>query len=121
MQLKLREQLRRLRDEADATLAVLFMVGVVDALLLEYAGDRRLVPTPLPRDVPPVPSLEILRCADGDDHDVVLHAVRIGRGWPALGLAVVDGAAPPPALLDVVEDAGARIEASVVRAIIGRR
>lgn len=116
-QLAVRTELRRLRDIADALLAVTFVTDPPHAHLLEYGGDRSVMPSPLPPFVPSVPSAEVRRCADGDEHAVVFHVVRVGRGWPVLGLGVVDAELAPPALADVVEDAGARLETLVVGAV----
>lgn len=121
-QLALRNELRRLRDDADAMLTTLFVVDGGKTEVIEYAGDRAVMPTPLPRCLPTAPSMEAMRCGDLDEHLVVVGVVRIGRGWPALGLAVVDPDVVPPALSDVVEAGGARLEGVLVDALsTGRR
>lgn len=79
------------------------------------------MPTPLPRCLPTRPSIDALQCGDLDEHVVLLHSVRVGRGWPALGLGLVDAAVAPPILVDLVEAAGARLEAVLVRALSHRR
>jgi hypothetical protein len=120
-QLALRNELRRLRDETDAMLATLFVVDGGKTEVIEYAGDRAVLPTPLPRCLPTAPSMEAMRCGDLDEHLVVVGVVRIGRGWPVLGLAVVDPDVVPPALVDLVEAVGARLEAVLVRVLSGGR
>lgn len=118
-QLALRNELRRLRDDADAMLTTLFVVDGGKTEVIEYAGDRAVMPTPLPRCLPTAPSMEAMRCGDLDEHLVVVGVVRIGRGWPVLGLAVVDPDVVPPTLVDLVEAAGARLEAVLVRVLSG--
>lgn len=120
-QLALRNELRRLRGDADAVLAALFLVDGGKTELIEYAGDRALLPVPVPTIECSVPSLDNARCADLDHHFVVMHSVRIGRGWPSGRLAVVDAGLAPPALVDAVENAGARLETTLVGALSRKR
>ena len=112
--LALRNELRKLRDDADAMLCVLYVVDRGRCETIEYAGDRSVMPVPLPTLECSAPSLDSVRCADLDHHLVVIHAVRIGRGWPSAGLAVVDAGLAPP---DVVEGVGAKLEVVLVRAL----
>lgn len=116
-QLALRNELRQLRDDADAVLATLFVFDAASAEVIECIGDRALMPMPLPRVVPPVPSMDAMTCGDQDQHLVVVHLVKIGRRWPTGGLVVVDPAVAPPKLVDLIEHGGARLEAVLVRAL----
>ena len=116
-QLDLRTELRELRTVADAMLAVLWLTDGGRTELLEYAGDRTLLPLPLPQITSSVPTFENVRCRDHDEHPAVVHAVRIGRGMLAAGLLLVDAHLPPPRLVDAVEGAGARAEKIIVRAL----
>lgn len=116
-QLDLRTELRELRVAADAMLVAVWLVDSGRTELLEYAGDRTLLPTPLPQITSSVPTFEPIRCRDHDEHPGVVHALRIGRGMPAAGLLLVDAHLPPPRLVDEVEGAGARAEKIIVRAL----
>ena len=117
VQLRLRDELRMLREEADAMLTFVCMLALPSSELLEYAGDAEVTPRPLPVDVGTVPGFEIARFADGGDHQLVVHAVRIGRGWPKLALGVVDAGLPPPGLVGVMEERGAALEETLVSAV----
>lgn len=115
--LALRNELRRLRDRADALLAVLFITSHERRDVLEYAGDRAVMPRPMPMVTSSVPTFEMLPCADAATHDAGLHMIRLGRGWPALGLALVSPARPAPELTDAMEEYGARLESALTRSL----
>ena len=118
--LALRNHLRRLRDRGDALLALLFVTGHGQCDLLEYAGDRAAMPAPMPLVTSTVTSFETLPCVDSESRDAALLVVRLGRGWPTLGLALITPARPAPELADAMEECGARLEAALIGALARR-
>lgn len=120
VQLDIRDQLRRLRADIDGVFVGVWFVDPPHQLL-EHCGDRRFAPTKYPELDAGVPSLETIVSADSTKHVAIAHLVRLGRGMPCLGLVAVDAHLQPPKLIDVIDDAGARIERIIVKALVGGR
>jgi hypothetical protein len=118
-QRELRCVLRSYERRLDARLIALYATGpsAPRGLLLEHHGDDAIMPRPFPLISSSVASYETVHGADGDDHEAVVHRIRIGRGLPPLGIVVVDMDAEGPAALNAVEDCADEVEEIVVRAI----
>jgi len=114
--LALRQELRKVQRELDATLAAVWVVGG-SREFLAYVGERGVAPAELPVVESTVPSFERIRDAAGVDHDAVVARPQLGIGMPRLGLIIVGAAVEPRVLFDAVEAAGDRIEVVVVRAL----
>ena len=117
LEIKIRGQLRRLERDTDSTLVVLWIIDGGPRCVLEFSGEIAARPLRFPDIESTVPSYSTVVDRDGHSHDAVIHSVRLGRGMPGLGLAVVDfGCAPGAALLDAVEDYGEAVAEMVVEA-----
>lgn len=117
VELKLRKELRRLQRDLDAIFVGLWVAATRSDVLLEFAGEIAIAPSRCPSVSSTAPSFETLLCADGAEHDAIVHRPRLGRRMPQIVLAAVEtGVAAAPVLFDVVEDSGERIEELLVGA-----
>ena len=107
--IKLRRQLRTLRDEGDAMAAAL-MKG---ASRMSVAGDSRLIPSIFPLRLEPVPVVEKMKLPSKEK---VLVARMIVRGLRAnYSVALFEPAnVDTKVLCNLLEDAAAAIEETVV-------
>lgn len=116
---ELRAILRRLERACDARLAVLWASETyAKNAVIEYSGDDAVMPPALPELASSIPSREVLRDRHGEQHDAVVHKIRLGGGVPILGAAiVVPGVEDPNELFDAIERAGAAVEGVLVEAV----
>lgn len=117
VELQLRNLLRGLEREADARLVSLHVVDGFGTHLLEFAGDDAIMPTALPWNTSSVPSFVDVRCRDRESRTALVHRVRLGRGMPRALLVVLESIETTPALVELAEDVGARIEEVLVATV----
>lgn len=116
---ELRAILRSLERECDARLAVLWASETyAKNAVVEFSGDDAVMPPTLPELASSIPSRDVLRDRYGEQHDAVIHKIRLGGGVPTLGAAiVVPGEEDPERLFDAIERAGEAIERALVEAV----
>ena len=112
-QFALRCILRKLRRDADAMLAVLWIVDVACPTVVEWAGEPAFLPARFPILESSLASITITT-RQGDGHDLLATHVRIGRGLPTLAVGVVDQGISLPAGLTLIEEVVEKLESVLV-------
>ena len=115
-QVKLRAELRGLQRMLDASFIGLW-VGHEDALLLAFAGEAQLAPSPYPILTSSLPSHESVRDRTGASHDALVYPPQLGHGMPRSGLVVIGSECEVPTVFDAMEACGAKLERIVARAV----
>lgn len=122
VELKLRKELRRLQREVGLLFVGLWVSSTRGDVLIEFSGESAIAPQRYPFVTTSVPTQEVFRGSDGEEHDAVLYRPRLGRGMPQLGLLAADvRGLDVSALFDAVEQLGDDVEDILVAALsIGR-
>lgn len=117
-ELKLRKELRRLQREVGLLFVGLWVSSTRGDILIEFSGEAAIAPQRYPFVSSSVPTLEVFRGSDGEEHDAVLYRPRLGRGMPPLGLLAADvRGLDGSALFDTVEQLGDAVEEILVGAL----
>lgn len=122
-QFALRTVLRRLRRQADATLGLLWIADVFSPEVVEWDGERAVMPVTFPFLESTMPSPITVRGRLGGEHLMLVTPVRVGRGMPVLAAAAIDAGIQLPAGFELLEEIGAELEETLVVALTrpGRR
>lgn len=118
VELKLRQQLRKLERDADARAAVLWLGHGDRDDVIAFSGDTEAIPKRFAISRSTVPSYEELVLDGGERVSAVVHVVQLGRGLPMLRVAAI---APGPAEsaqhFDSIERCAERLEEIAVASL----
>lgn len=118
VELRLRDELRKLERGADARVTVLWLPRDDRGELIAFSGDIHAVPLRFGFMDTTVPSRETLVLEDGEPVDAIVHVVQLGQGLPRLRVAAIaPGPAESTALFELIERCAARLEQIAVGAM----
>jgi hypothetical protein len=120
VQLKMREELRKMLRTTGALAFVVWLDDRRDGERIAFAGSLGAIPTRLPHVDETVATLHKAVVA-GERVDLIVQIVQLGRGLPSLRVAAVDPESIDDFVMRAVEDCAARLEHIAVAAISTRR
>lgn len=116
VQLRMRDELRKLQGATDALAAVVWLPDSNEGERIAFTGDLRAVPRRFP-DVDQTVATPYDTVTHGERTAMIAQIVQLGRGLPSLRVATIAPEVVSPTVFEAVERTAARLERIAVAAL----